>query len=120
MPRRPIWRVLLLEAVLLGAAVIAAWMVDPAMARAIAMGGLVFLLPQAWFAERVFRRQGARIAQEVTQAFYRAEAGKFLLTAAGFAVAFTVSGSAQAGVLLGTYVVLYVVNSVLLALTGAI
>jgi ATP synthase protein I len=120
MPRRPVWRVLLLDAGLLSVAAAAAWIADPDIALAVAAGGLVFLLPQAWFAERVFRRQGARASREVTQAFYRAEAGKFLLTAAGFALAFAGFGPAQAAWLLGTYVVLHVVNSVLLALTGAI
>jgi len=120
MPRRPVWRVLLLDAGLLTIAAAAAWMANPDIALAMTAGGLVFLLPQAWFAERVFRRQGARAAHEVTQAFYRAEAGKMLLTAAGFAVFFSQFGAAQAAWLLVTYVVLYVVNSVLLALTGAI
>jgi ATP synthase protein I len=120
MPRRSIWRLLLLQTGLLAVAATAAWFADRAIGTAMAFGGLVFLVPQAWFAERVFRRQGARAAREVTQGFYRAEAGKFLLTAVGFALAFASVGPAQAVYLLGTYVVLYVVNSVLLALSGAI
>ena len=120
MPRRSVWRVLALEAGLLTIAALAAWIANPATTQAVAAGGLVFLLPHAWFAERVFRKQGARAAREVTQGFYRAETGKFVLTAAGFALAFVSLGPGQAAYLLGTYVVLYVVNSVLLFLSKAV
>ena len=120
MPRRSIWRVLRLDAGLLVLATGAAALVEPDAGRSVAMGGLIFLLPHAWFAERVFRRQGARAAREVAQGFYRAEAGKFLVTAAGFAAAFASLGPGQAGLLLGAYGVLYVVNSVLLAALGRI
>ena len=120
MPRWSIWRVLRLEAALFALAVGIASFFEPAVGRSVAAGGLIFLLPHAWFAERALRRQGARAAREVAQGFYRAEAGKFLLTAAGFAAAFASLGSAQAGVLLSAYVVLYVVHSVLLAVIGNI
>jgi ATP synthase protein I len=107
------------ESGLLAPAVILAGLHDRASGASVLAGGLIFLLPQAWFVWRAFRFRGAGVAPQVVQGFYRAEAGKFLLTAAGFAVAFTGLGAGQAAYLLGTYVLLHVVNSVLLALSGA-
>ena len=120
MPRRSVWRILLAEVVLLVLASLAAWLHDPLMGRSVLTGGLIFLVPNAWFAWRTFRQQGARAAVSVAQGFFRAEAGKFLLTGAGFAAAFAQFGSAQAAVLLIAYIVLHVANSVLMALFGGV
>jgi ATP synthase protein I len=119
LPGPAIGRVLLAEGGLLALAAIPAGLHDKATGVAVLAGGLIFLLPQAWFAWRAFRHRGAGTAPQVVRGFFRAEAGKFLLTAAGFAVAFAGLGAGHAGYLLGTYVVLYAVNSVLLALSGA-
>ncbi len=43
-------------------------------------GGLVAIIPTAWFAFRVFRRE-ASDARTVVGAFYQGEIGKFALTA---------------------------------------
>jgi len=51
-------------------------------------GGLIAILPQAYFAVRVFRQAGAQSAKAIAQASYSGEIGKFVLTAAGFAVVF--------------------------------
>lgn len=115
-PRPPLGRVLLVDSGLLAVAVALGWWAEPAAGKSVLMGGLLFLLPQAWFSWRVFRHRGARAAREIVQGFYRAEAGKFLLTAAGFAMAFAYTGPSQAAMLLTTYIVLYVVNGVLQAL----
>ena len=97
-----------------------AWCLDAATARSILLGGLIFLLPQAWFGWRAFRARGAVAAREVAQGFYRAEAGKFLLVTAGFASAFTVAGPVDAPWLIGAYASTLLLNSVLLALSGAV
>lgn len=44
-------------------------------------GGLVALIPTAYFGLRVFARGTARTPQETMGALYRGEAGKFALTA---------------------------------------
>jgi len=120
MPRRPIWRILLTEGGLITLVALASWLHEPLLGRAVLAGGLIFLLPHAWFAWRALRHRGARAAREVMQDFYRAEAGKFLLTGAGFAVAFAHFGSAQAAVLLIAYIALQIANSVLMALFGGV
>ncbi|MFK7975273.1 MAG: ATP synthase subunit I [Halioglobus sp.] len=51
-------------------------------------GGLVAILPQAYFAIRAFRWRGARSAQAIARAGYSAEIGKFVLSVAGFALVF--------------------------------
>ena len=120
MPPLPVWRILLAETGLLLLATLATWLHDPLTGRSVLAGGLIFLVPHAWFAWQAFRRQGARAAVDVAQGFYRAEAGKFLLVASGFAVAFAQFGSAQAAVLLIAYTALHIVNSALLALFGGV
>jgi ATP synthase protein I len=113
-------RVLVAEGALLLLAATVAWCLDTATARSILLGGLIFLLPQVWFSWRAFRVRGAVAAREVAQGFYRAEAGKFLLVTAGFALAFSVAGPVDALWLFGAYASMLLLNSVLLARSGEV
>lgn len=61
---------------------------DKVVAYSVLLGGLISILPNAYFARLAFRRTGARLASEVVRLFYRGEAGKFLLTTALFAATF--------------------------------
>ena len=61
---------------------------DPAVAYSALFGGLVAVIPQAWFTHRVFRRQGAQAATQIARASYAAEVGKFFMAVAGFALVF--------------------------------
>ncbi|MBK6287923.1 MAG: ATP synthase subunit I [Gammaproteobacteria bacterium] len=106
---------LLAESGLLALAVLGAGIMDPVTGKSLLIGGLIFLIPQSWFAWRVFRFSGAGAAREVVQGFYRGEAGKFLLTTAGFASAFLIAGPLQAAALFGAYIVLHVVHWLLLS-----
>lgn len=71
---------------------------DPVAAQSLMAGGLVAVIPQAWFAFRLFRGRGARSARAMAQAGYTAETAKFLLSAVGFAMVFSmlrpISGAA--------------------------
>ncbi|MFB1036050.1 MAG: ATP synthase subunit I [Sinobacterium sp.] len=51
-------------------------------------GLLIAIIPYSYFALRVFKFRGAKAAMQVAQSFYRAEAGKFVTSAIGFALAF--------------------------------
>lgn len=115
LPRPPLWRLLAVQGGLLVVAAVAASLVDPLIGSSLLVGGLLFLLPHAWFGWRVFRHRGAGAAQQVLRGFHRAEAGKFLLTGAGFAMVFMVVRPLHAVAFFGAYIVLYVVNTVLLA-----
>ena len=51
-------------------------------------GGLIAILPQAYFAALVFRWRGAKSAEAIARSGYVGEVGKFLLSVAGFAAVF--------------------------------
>lgn len=51
-------------------------------------GGLIAILPQAYFAARTFRWRGAQSAQAMARSSYGGVVGKFIFSAAGFAVVF--------------------------------
>ena len=75
--------VLLLIAVALGLA-------DSQLAFSALVGGLVQILPQAWFSRQAFKYAGARQMDLIVKSIYRGEAGKVVLTAALFAMLFSV------------------------------
>jgi len=115
LPRPPVWRVLLAESGLLILAALGAGSMDRVAGKSLLLGGLVYLVPQAWFAWRVFRFRGAVASRRVVNGFYRAEAGKFLLACAGFAAVFASARPLHAVAFFGAYIVLYAVNAVLLS-----
>ncbi len=51
-------------------------------------GGAICIIGQAYFALRVFRFAGARMADKVVSSFYAGEAGKFVLVVVMFALVF--------------------------------
>lgn len=52
------------------------------------LGGLIAVLPQLYFAARLFRDSGAGAAHKIARAGYAGQVGKFALSAAGFALVF--------------------------------
>ena len=52
------------------------------------LGGLIALLPNAFFAYKAFRYFGARSAREIVQAIWSGAMGKWILTAVLFALVF--------------------------------
>lgn len=68
------------------------------------LGGLVCWLPNAYFVWRAFRYQGARLAGDIVKSFYRAEAGKFGLTAALFTLVFVTVPPSNPAFFFGAYV----------------
>lgn len=61
---------------------------DEVRAYSVFSGGLIAIIPQAWFARMAFGRRGARAARDIARASYAGETGKYLLSVAGFAVVF--------------------------------
>ena len=89
LPRPPAHRITLVQIavlVLLGGALYV--VAHPVAAQSLVLGGLVGVIPQAYFAWRVFRRGGARAAPQIARAGYSGETGKFLLAVAGFGLVF--------------------------------
>jgi ATP synthase protein I len=64
------------------------WSVDAAFS--VAIGASTALLPTVYFAFKMFRYRGAAMANVIVHEFYRAESGKFVLTAVMFALTFAV------------------------------
>jgi ATP synthase protein I len=52
------------------------------------LGGLVSIVPNAYFARKLFRHQGAQAAKQIVNSFYKGEASKIALSIAMFAVVF--------------------------------
>lgn len=75
-------------AVLLPSTVVIAWTVDRTSAVSFAVGAAVSILPQAWFALFVFGARQRRPLQRAARGAYAAQAGKFVLSAVGFALVF--------------------------------
>ena len=86
--------------------------VDSVIAKSAMIGGLISVLPNAYFARLAFRHRGARAAQAVTRSFYRGEAGKFVLTAALFATVFGSVKPLRVEVLFAVFVVMTLINTV--------
>jgi len=61
---------------------------DKVLAYSVLSGGLIAVIPQAYFAALAFRQRGARYAQAIARSGYIGEVGKFLLSVAGFAAVF--------------------------------
>jgi len=61
---------------------------SPEKGLSLLLGGAICIVGQAYFAYRVFRFAGARMADKVLGSFYAGEAGKFVLVLVMFALAF--------------------------------
>lgn len=68
------------------------------------LGGIVCLLPNAYFIWRSFQFQGAQYAERIVKSFYRAEAGKFGLTAVLFTFIFVAVPPSNPAFFFGAYV----------------
>jgi ATP synthase protein I len=63
---------------------------DEVRAYSVLSGGMIAILPQAYFAALAFRWRGARSARAIARSGYAGEVGKFFLSFAGFAAVFAV------------------------------
>lgn len=111
--RPPLVKIFTLLALLLLVITSLASLFDFILAYSCLVGGLIFILPNLYFAAKVFRYSGAQMASRVAQSFYRAEAGKFVLSLVLFAVVFSVLKPLNIVALFLTYLLLTVTNSVL-------
>ena len=87
--RPPVHRITLAQLVLLPLLCAGLWLFrGQVSAVSVLCGGLVAILPQAYFAARAFRWRGASAARQIARASYAGEIGKFILSVAGFALVF--------------------------------
>ncbi|MEX0603394.1 MAG: ATP synthase subunit I [Marinobacter sp.] len=77
------------------------------------LGGLIHVIPNAYFAHRMFRFQGARNMRLMVGDLFRAESVKLALTAVFFAAVFILIEPVHAPALLFTFAVMVVVSAAL-------
>ena len=56
--------------------------------RSALLGGLVSVLPNAYFARKLFQHHGAHAARQIVNSFYKGEAAKLILSVVLFAMVF--------------------------------
>jgi ATP synthase protein I len=88
--RPPVYRITLVQLALLVLLGLGWLAYDEVVAYSLVSGGLIAIVPQAYFAALAFRWQGAKSASAIARSSYAGEAGKFLLSIAGFALVFAV------------------------------
>ncbi|MFL1466789.1 ATP synthase subunit I [Marinobacter sp. DUT-3] len=77
------------------------------------VGGLIFVIPNAYFAHRMYRFEGARQAHLMVGNMFRAESIKIALTAVFFAAVFILMEPVHVPALLFTFAVMVVMSAVL-------
>jgi|SRR5210317_2129671 ATP synthase protein I len=86
--RPPVYRITLAQLVVLVLLCLFLLTSDKVRAYSVFSGGLIAILPQAYFAALTFRWRGARSARAIARSSYAGQVGKFLLSVAGFAAVF--------------------------------
>ena len=76
--RPPAHRITIAQTAILLASWAALSFWDALAGNSFVLGGLVVIVPNAWFALGVFRWRGANVARQAVKAGYAAETGKFL------------------------------------------
>ena len=108
--RPPAYRITLAQLVLLLLSWVCLRNWDDLTANSFVLGGLVAIVPNAWFAMGVFRWRGASVARRAVRAGYAAEIGKYLLTIAGFALVFATVRPLEAWAVFAGYIAMSVVQ----------
>ena len=89
-PRPPVHRITLVQLASIGLLSLLFLAFDRVLAYSLLSGGLIAIVPQAYFAALAFRWLGARSVQAIARSGYAGELGKFLLSVAGFALVFAI------------------------------
>lgn len=102
-PTKSIVQLLVIELAVVGLLVFLVCLIQPSWAASVAAGGLVFALPNTYFTLYALSSMGVYRERWFLNAFYRGHFGKWILTAAGFAVAFKFVQPLHSIVMLLTY-----------------
>ncbi|MEM8661527.1 MAG: ATP synthase subunit I [Pseudomonadota bacterium] len=88
--RPPVYRITLAQLAILVLLSLILLASDTVRAYSVLSGGLIAILPQAYFAALAFRWRGALSARAIARSSYIGQVGKFVLSVAGFAAVFVV------------------------------
>jgi len=91
------------------------WPAQSYLAVSCLLGGVVAIIPHAYFAGLAWRFTGARSASRMIKSIYRGESGKFILTLVGFGLIFVSPLPVQPVVLFLSYALLLVLQTGLAA-----
>jgi ATP synthase protein I len=83
---------------------------DWVIAYSVLLGGLIEIIPQAWFARQAFRYAGARRVQSIVSAMYWGETGKVVLSAVLFTTTFLMVSPLNVGALFSSFVIMILVQ----------
>lgn len=112
--RPPVYQITLWQLSLLLALGLGLYVFDRRLALAALAGGLIQIIPNAYFALLAFRYRGARSSILIAQSFYRGEVGKYVMTLVGFASLFSVFGpelqGKNGGIVFLAYAVMLIVQ----------
>ena len=89
-------------------AVLLGW--SSVVAYSVLLGGLIQIIPQAWFARQAFRYAGARRVQSIVSAMYWGETGKVVLSAVLFTATFLLVSPLSVGALFSSFVTMILVQ----------
>ena len=84
----PVHRISAVQITVLLAVCLASYFGSPLIAQSLFWGGMIAVIPQVYFASRLFRFSGAKAATQVARAGFAGEIGKFILAVAGFGLVF--------------------------------
>ena len=108
--RPPVHRITLAQLVILVVLCLFLLASDKVRAYSVLSGGLIAILPQAYFAALTFRWRGARSARAIARSSYAGQVGKFLLSVAGFAAVFVALRPIDAPAVFAGYLAMLVIQ----------
>ncbi len=109
----PIYQAVVLQCLVLLALAIAVLVALGAVgAYSVLLGGLISIIPGAYFAFRFFLHSGARSMEKVVRNAYFAELIKLIWMGAGFALVFRFVKPLQPGLVFGGFAVIHLVGLV--------
>jgi len=108
--RPPVTRLVVTQLLLTGVMSLLFLAKDMSAAYSALLGGLIFTLPNAYFAFKAFTHSGARQAKLIVKSFYMGESVKLILTAVLFTVVFVLVKPLNVLALFLTFFVLVMSN----------
>ena len=108
--RPPVHRITLVQLAILVFLCVVLLASDKVVAWSVFSGGLIAVLPQAYFAALAFRWRGATSARAIARSAYVGQVGKFLLSLAGFAAVFVALRPIDAPAVFAGYLLMLVIQ----------
>ena len=102
----PVFKVCLIQLLILVPLSIVGLLSSQVVSYSLLLGGLLQIVPSAYFAFYAFRVMGSARAHTALQQIYRGETGKFTLTLVGFALVFLLVKPIHSAALFGAFVLM--------------